>query len=220
MRPHLAVLAAALGWASSSALAQSFAVDAGIGTTGVNANGQLRVLPWMAVRGGYNWLDFEMDDETYDGVTYDAKLDWQNAGLFIDLHPFRNGFTVTGGAYIGDKLVELDATPEESVEIGGQVFTPSEVGQLNGAAEFEQAAPYVGIAWDNALFSDNALSFYARAGVMMSGSADVTLAASGGTLSDDPTFQQLLAQEEAEIEDEIDDYELFPVVGVGVSWRF
>ncbi|MEL7113778.1 MAG: hypothetical protein AAGK93_12720, partial [Pseudomonadota bacterium] len=52
------------------------------------------------------------------------------------------------------------------------------------------------------------------------GSGDVTLEAVGGTLSNDPILQAQLAQEIQDIENEIEDYELWPVVQVGLSYRF
>ena len=58
------------------------------------------------------------------------------------------------------------------------------------------------------------------AGAALFGSGDVTLESVGGTFSNDPVLQAQLAQEVQEIEDEIEDYELWPVVQVGLSYRF
>jgi hypothetical protein len=45
---------------------------------------------------------------------------------FVDLHPFRNGVMVTGGAYCLAKELTGSAAPSGLVEIGGQAFTPAE----------------------------------------------------------------------------------------------
>ena len=55
---------------------------------------------------------------------------------------------------------------------------------------------------------------------MMSGTPDITLESVGGTLSDDPDFQQALADEEENLQDEVDDFEFYPVVQLGLTYRF
>ena len=50
------------------------------------------------LRGGYDVLDWDRD-QTYKGIDYEAKIDFKSPGAFVDLHPFENGFLVSGGAY-------------------------------------------------------------------------------------------------------------------------
>ena len=58
------------------------------------------------------------------------------------------------------------------------------------------------------------------AGAMFTGSPDVQMASSGGTLSNDTNFQNQLAIEEQNLQDDIDDYEIYPVVQAGLTWSF
>jgi hypothetical protein len=46
------------------------------------------------------------------------------------------------------------------------------------------------------------------------------LKSQGGSLSDDPGFRAALAAEEGELQAEVDDYELVPVVTLGLGYRF
>jgi hypothetical protein len=55
---------------------------------------------------------------------------------------------------------------------------------------------------------------------MFTGSPQVDLTATGGTLSNDPNFQTQLAQEEQNLQDEISDYEVYPVVQAGLTFSF
>jgi hypothetical protein len=58
------------------------------------------------------------------------------------------------------------------------------------------------------------------AGVVFQGTLDMRLNSRGGSLSDDPDFQAALAAEEAELQAEVDNYDLFPVVTMGLGYRF
>jgi hypothetical protein len=48
----------------------------------------------------------------------------------------------------------------------------------------------------------------------------VNLTARGGILANDPTFQTQLTQEEQNLQDEINDYEVYPVVQAGLTFSF
>ncbi len=215
-----ATAALAIAAAPQAVFAEAKSVDAGIGTTGIGVNASAKLLPWVAVRGGYNYLQFELDEMEYDGIEYDTEIDFSTFGGFVDIHPFRNGFTLTGGVYQGNKEVMLDATPDEPVEIGNLTFTPEQVGTLIGTVALEDTAPYLGIGWDGALYSESMINFWVRAGVMFTGSPEIALDASGGILTDDPVLQAEIQREVENLEEEVDDYEYYPVINLGVAFRF
>lgn len=213
----MAALAAGSGLAAAVADAQ-VAISGSIGTTGGTAEAKVKVAPILAIRGGYNYFQYEADD-TYDDIAYQGDLDLSTAGAFLDLHPFGNAFMLTGGAYFGEKTLDLFATPTANVEIGNQTFTPAQVGTLNMKGDLEDTAPFLGLGWDSS-FDTKGLSFRFIAGAMFTGTPDVSLTASGGTLSNDSNFQAQLAQEEQNLQSDVDDYEIYPVVQLGLNWAF
>ncbi len=196
-----------------------FAVGLGVGTTGATVEGKFAPNDRVALRGNFNFLSFSVDEE-YDDIDYEGDFDATTFGGFVDVAPFKNGFILSGGAYIGDKEVGLDATPTVNVEIGDQVFTPTEVGTLTGEAKLNSFAPYAGIGYDSFISGSKDWSFNARAGVMFTGSPDVNLVSANGTLSSNPTLRQELAAEIAAIEEDADDYKYYPVLSIGVARRF
>jgi len=204
---------------SQAAMAQDsrVAVDAGIGTTGLSGNVQFALNRQFIIRGGYNYLEFDMDDQSYDDISYDTELDFNTIGGFVDVHPFANAFTVTAGVFQGDKELNFNAMPTSNVEIGDMTFTPEQVGMLSGTATMEKTAGYLGLGYDNALYGSGRWSFFLRGGVMFAGSPQIELEASGGTLSDDPNFQAELEEEEQNVQDDVDDYDMYPVVSIGIS---
>jgi hypothetical protein len=219
MKRSITLAALAIAGAATAGAAQAqIAVSGSIGTAGASAEAQLKVAPGINIRGGYNYLQYGADD-TYDGVAYEGDLDLTTLGAFVDVHPFGNSFFITGGAYFGEKTLGLFATPTQNVEIGCQTFTPAQVGTLSLAADLEDTAPFIGLGWDTT-FENPGIGFKFLAGAMFTGTPQVNLTATGGTLSNDANFQTQLAQEEQNLQDEISDYEIYPVVQVGVTLGF
>lgn len=196
-----------------------FAVGLGVGTTGGTVEGKFAPNNTVALRGNFNFLNFSVDEE-FDDIDYEGDFDATTIGGFVDVAPFQNGFILSGGAFIGDKTLDLDATPATNVEIGGQVFSPTEVGTLTGQAELNSFAPYAGIGYDSFIAGSSDWSFNARAGVMFTGSPEVDLISANGTLSNNPLLRQELEAEIAAIEEEADDYKYYPVISIGVARRF
>lgn len=180
-----AVIATALP--ATSALAQAdgrFAVGVQVGTPGAGLQSQFALSPVVVLRGGYDVLKWDRD-QTYKGIDYDAKIDFKSPGAFVDLHPFRNGFLISGGAYFGDRKVDLDATPTGNVNVGGATFTPAQVGTLTGRIDLESTAPFVGLGYDNTFTRGGRLGFRILAGAAFGDAPQVDLDARGGTLSND-----------------------------------
>ena len=217
----IAALAAAV-LSATSALAQEngrFAVGAQVGTPGAGLQAQFALSPVVVLRGGYDVLNWDRD-QTYKGIDYDAKIDFKSPGAFVDVHPFRNGFLISGGAYFGDRKIDLDATPTGNVNVGGATFTPAQVGTLTGRIDLESTAPFVGFGYDNTFTRGGRLGFRVLAGAAFGDSPQVNLDARGGTLSNDPIFRARLDQEEQEIQSEADDYKILPVVQAGLNFKF
>jgi hypothetical protein len=216
-------LAAALALilAPVPALAQSSSLAAGVnlGTPGVGAELQLQLSDSLVLRGDVDWLSYSRD-EGYSGVDYDGKLKSTTAGLFADWHPGGGAFLISAGAYFGERNLDLTATPTGNVTIGGQTFTPAQVGRIDGRAEMSSFQPFLGIGFDNTFSREGPWGFRALAGVAFSGEPDVNLTASGGTFSNDPTFQARLQQEEAEVREDVEAFRYYPVLQIGLTRRF
>lgn len=230
MRTMIAALLAA-GLVPCGTAAQGVgnaAFDLSAGTTGISGHAQVGLHERLAIRASYNWLDFAADDQEQGGIVYDGDLEFSGFGGFLDVHPMAGGFTLTGGVYVGDKSVQLDALPQETVDIGGRDFAPDEIGMLQGAARFSDTAFFAGLGWDDALYKEGRLSFNLRAGVMFAGEPDVSLGstrldeieASGALANEAVELRARLDAEERELEEDIDDYAYWPVLTVGLGYRF
>ena len=189
------------------------------GTTGVGAEVQLSLGPVFVVRGGIDTLGYDFD-QSYSDVDYSGRFDFDTVSGFVDLHPFLNGFLISGGAYVGNRTINLNGQPTAPVNIGGATFTPAEVGTLSGRIKLSKTAPFVGIGYDDSFYREGTWGFRGMVGVAWSQEPEVGLSSSGGTLSNDPIFRARLEQEAREIQEDAKDKAFFPVVQLGVTARF
>lgn len=217
---RIAVLAVlTLGAASSPAFAQDrFAIGGGVGTTGLHVEGQFQFDERFVFRGTYETLNVERDQDI-DDINYSGEIDSGVFGAFAQYHPTGSAWFVTGGALFGNRELGLNAQPTTNVTVGDTVFTPAQVGRLEGQADLGDFAPVLGVGWDNT-FQGSGLGVRVMAGVAFGQEPDVALASVGGTLSGDPTLQAELREEEARLEEDADALRYYPLLQVALTYRF
>ncbi|WP_018954627.1 membrane protein [Thioalkalivibrio sulfidiphilus] len=205
------VLALALGLSTGNAAADGFALGAKVGTTGLGLEGTLGMTETINLRGGVYGLKYGYDFEE-EGIDYQGDLQLRSAALMVDWHPGGRGFRVTAGAFANGN--ELKGRAEGNLEIGEREYDV----RLDATIDWNDFAPYLGIGYGNAVRGGR-VSFALDAGVMFTGSPDVRLSATGdGTLQD--TFEDDLRREEQSLKDELSDFKFYPVINLGVSYRF
>lgn len=195
------------------------AVGVTAGTSGVGVEAQFALGPIFVLRGAVDTLGYDVDSR-YEDVEYSGRFDFDTVGAFVDLHPLANGFFVSGGAYMGRRDIGLNATPSAPVRIGGQTFTPAQVGTLSGQIKLKDVAPFAGVGFDNTFTRASRWGFRAVAGVAWSDKPEVGLESTGGTLSGDPAFRARLAQERASIQSDVENYGFYPIVQLGLNYKF
>lgn len=219
--PKIAALTAIVSIAASGAATAGTgaATSVSAGTDGIGGDLLYKVNAFVTARGGFRYAGFDFS-KTIDGVNYDLDIGFTSGLAALDVHPAANGFLISGGAYFGDRNIGLEATPAAPVQIGNQVFTPQEVGVVNGTSDWNDAAPFVGIGFNNGVNAAKRVGFQAMLGVMYIGKPDVNLEATGGLLANDPTFLAELANEEQNLANDLDDIRFYPVASLGLTIRF
>lgn len=186
------------------------------GTLGLGVEATWRPVPYLDVRAGYNGFSYE-DTRTEAGINYDGELDlstvYATANLRVPLSPFR----VTAGVFSNGNEVILVSRDNDSFTVGGQTFQASDVGRLEARGTFDSVAPYAGIGFDFRIADTIGLSL--DAGVLFQGAVDVAMSASG-PIATDQTFIDQLEAERQELQDEIGDYEHYPVISLGFNVNF
>lgn len=196
-----------------------FSVGARVSTLGVGGELGYRHNDWLGVRGSVHYFTFSTD-ERFEDVDFDVDLDLLTLGGAVDLYPFRSGFRLTGGAFYNANEADLVANPSAGTAftIGDETFRGEDIGQVDGQIDFRDIAPYAGIGYDGRLFSSVYIRF--DGGVMFQGSPRVSASSSGVDPRIQAEFQDALDRERREIEDDVDSFEFYPVVSIGLSYVF
>ncbi|NHA15704.1 hypothetical protein [Thioalkalivibrio sp. XN279] len=194
------------------AAAENFALGAKAGTTGLGLEGTFRMSEAFNLRGGFYAFDYSTDIEE-NGIQYDGDLELSNLGLFADWHPFTGAFRVSvGGVQSGNAF---GGSADGELDVGDNTY----LAQLQADVDWDGFAPYLGIGWGNAVGSAG-WSFSFDLGVMFTGEPTVSLT---GTV-DDPLlqaeFEDDLAREEEALRGELEDAKYYPVINLGVAYRF
>ena len=218
------VALAILGAFSISAQAADVGAAVSFGTTGIGAHLSVPVAEKINARFGVNAFDYSYDGST-SNVNYDFKLKMRTLDALLDYHPYSNGFRLSAGAIYNGNKITATGKPVggATYTLNGRTYAAATVGQLNGDVDFRKVAPYLGLGWGNAAGNaKGGFAFAADLGVMFQGTPRTSLNNTGCQAAT-AICQQLATDVSAEnlrLREEAKDFKAFPVVRVGVSYRF
>lgn len=187
------------------------------GTLGVGPEIGYRPSPTLGLRASATFLGLSHDVDV-DDINYQGDLKLRSWGASADLYPFESAFRISAGLRSSRNRVDLVASPAQPVSIGGMTYTPEEIGTIAGEVRAQKVAPTftLGVARNRR----TGLAWSIDAGVMLHGEPRTERLRATGRLADNPIFQDDLARERGEIEDEVDNYKIFPIVQLAVGYTF
>lgn len=221
-------MVAAMAVAGAIPAAAQVTADVQAGTPGIGAGVAWSFVPELALRLEGSYFSGINRSEQAGGNRYQARLRLGSAGALLDWHPLGGGFRVSAGALYDANRVEGDSLPSSdgTYAIGTLRLPAAAVGTLHGKVDYPSFAPYAGFGWSAAPRAGPGFGVFADLGVAFVGRPRVTLTPEpppGSPLAT-PAGQALLAPEvsleEARVEQKIDGYRYFPVLAVGISYRF
>jgi hypothetical protein len=216
MKLKLAMVCAATVLAAPAA--QAFEIDhvgARAGTMGLGAELGAELFPFLNARLIANKFDLGFDTDL-DDVNYDGDIALESYGLQADVTIPGTLLYVSGGLYYNRNALELTARPTTNVVVGDIAYTPAQVGALVSTFEFDEVAPYAGVG---VKFGVPKVELNLEAGALFQGAPRATLK-STGALKDDPTFRGELEQERKTIEEELEEFEIYPSVNASLRFKF
>ena len=217
------IVTAALGVAmSTSVLAEESSVISGLGVganvgalSGLGIEVNYPINEYVQVRAGTSTGLGYSDDLSDTDVTYQAEVDGSFHRLALDVHPFGGTFFLSAGYALNNFAMSVSADGTASERVGGQTISSDFT--LNGELAWDDGATLT-LGWGHSPASGWGASL--ELGAIMTGAAVATLS---GTTSD-PQYQQeldnALAQEERDLQEEVKDLEILPIVQAGVTYRF
>jgi hypothetical protein len=207
-----AILAVSFFLPQASA-AQGFGVAARAGTLGLGAEAGLGLGDRLVLRGGLGLMPLEINATVSDiDLTFELPRTWYNVG--VDLY-VNDIVRVGGGFLFKPDNVTLMAVPTTSQDIGGQEFTPEQIGTLLGTLDSGGRAPYVLIGFGKhtasgiGLTLDIGAAFFEETGVVLDSEE--------GTLSNNPDFRDRLEAEARNFEADLPRYiDIWPILSLGL----
>jgi hypothetical protein len=216
-------LAAPLALAALPVAAQEMRVTGGItaGTLGVGPELGLRLSDTIGLRANATFLrgDFAEVDADSDDIRFEGPLRLRSGGAMADFYPFSSGFRLSAGVRLNGNRATIRALPTTNVTIGARTVTPAQIGKLSADYRVRDWAPALTLGYAGELRPRLVVGF--EAGLLFHGAPRIrNLRSEGGTLSGDPGLAADLDRERMLIENDIDDYRLYPVVQASLGYRF
>jgi len=220
MKPWIMrLLGMALLGAVSAQAAAAAAVTVHGSTLGLGAGITVGLTEQFNLRGQFNSFSYDFDDDASD-IEYAFDLELGSLGALLDWHPGGGSFRLSAGFYLNDNEVNGTGQPTTAtVEIGDAIFNTADVGTLTADLGFDDVVPYLGIGWGNAIGREGRLGIALDIGVLFQGEPDVTFNAVGADSAIQDLLDAEIAQEEANIQDDIDEFDLYPVITLGLNYR-
>jgi hypothetical protein len=186
----------------------------------------------IAVRGFYNHFNLDFDKEKA-GNEYEGEMKLRSFGLVGDWHPFWGAFRISGGVILNNNRLSAST---EGVDLG--IGLGEYDAELDLHMDFERFAPYLGIGWTTGR-DRGGLSFTADIGAILRSAprvsatgraegCDFSVSAGGDATVDCAGVGSVFAgelsgnleREQRELRDALDKVKVYPVISLGVSYRF
>lgn len=217
----ICLLAGALFTQPAAAVGRNgLGVGVGISTLGAGADIIGRINDNLNLRLGLHGFTYNIDG-SYDGVEYDADLELFTGMLLADWFPFTNNFRVSAGLMYNGNEVSLSSSAKHTYfTIGDHTYKAKDVGTLSGSGDFNPIAPYLGFGYGGTFGDLNNFTFSFDIGILYQGSVDISSYTATGPLATNAQFQADMETERQQLEDDLDDYQFYPVVSFGVAYKF
>lgn len=190
-----------------------------VGNTGFGVDVSKPVTKTVKARVGFTYLPSWELKENRAGLDYDVDMKFFNFSALVDWHPFDSQFRISSGILYSRSEYKFDPELKSSFNIGGHTYSIDQVGTINSNIDFRDFSPYIGIGWDTTFGQRKNFGFTFDIGLIYQGDPDVRFS-SNGLAADDPTFQADLLTESRELERDLDDYKLYPIINIGISYIY
>lgn len=206
----------------SAQAAGGFGAGIKAGTLGGSVELNASLSDYLALRGNFNYLTYSFDS-TISDINYDFESDFSSVGLLLDWHPFGGAFFLSGGAYINNNEIDAAGTIDRAMIPGSYAGYASlaDMVSVTGTVTFQSVAPYGGIGWRGDI-GESGWGLALDLGILFQGEPDVENLRINAPVdvNDFPEVRQFLNDQEREIEDDLSEFQYYPVVSLMLFYTF
>jgi hypothetical protein len=231
--PALIVLIPAVAFAQDDLPRLGVGVKAS--TLGIGIEAAAGVTSRSNVRGSFNFFDYNKAFHS-DGIAYSSRLKLRSVQIMYD-HYIVGGFHVSPGILMhnGNRGLATASVPAtQKFSLGGVTYFSNATNPVSGEAtlDFRNVAPIVLAGFGNLLpSSDRHFGVNFDAGVAFQGSPNLKLDLRGTAcatsptttcvnVETDPLVQDQVRVEENDLIEDAKAFRYYPIVSIGVSWKF
>ncbi|MDP1723373.1 MAG: hypothetical protein Q8L85_01555 [Alphaproteobacteria bacterium] len=201
----------------SQASAEPISLGVKGSTLGIGAESSYRHNSWLSLTGSVNGLKLTSNNSTKD-LFFNSKVRFLTAGASLGFHPFKSGFKLlTGLFYNGNQFELSDVRLKNNITLNNVNITPDQVGQANLKVHYQRVSPYLGLAFDAALYNNSPWSFTGELGVLFQFSPKATLTRTGAR--NFPSLKRFL-EDKVEKAASKNILKYFPVMSIGLKYVF
>ncbi|WP_028583609.1 hypothetical protein [Desulfogranum mediterraneum] len=210
----------------------NLAIGAKAGTLGGGAEVDLGLTDSIHLRGGANYLKFSFDS-TISNIDYEMEPEFKNGSILLDWYPFSAGFRLTGGLFINDNTISLTGSPRRDTLLQDYAIPPeyafaaplADSVKVHGSVEFNTLAPYLGIGWNSNQERSQGWGVSLELGVLFQGSPQVSVLTASAdapldSYTNDPVVVQALESERRAIEEDLENFQYYPVGSIMLHYTF
>jgi hypothetical protein len=187
------------------------------GTLGVGPQVAFRPNPYVGLRANAAFLSVSRDEDV-DDINYEGDLNLNSYGAMLDWFPTGGGLRISLGGRINNTDIDLVGRPTTNVTVGNTTYTPQQIGTLSGTVTTDDFAPMLTIGYGGTLAEGFTMG--AEIGVLWQGEPEIGNLQGSGLLASTAQFQADIEREEREIEDDLSDYDMWPILQFEFLYRF
>jgi hypothetical protein len=197
--------------------AQAVEVYGGIGTEGVTGGLGFSIEPHDNIRAEFSGFSISHGFNSGD-LHYDGTFKILHGGLYLDLFPAPDvvGLRVTAGMLIGDDNLSGDATGMNGTYTLNGVTVPTNGETIHASARYPTVRPYLGVGFGHNP-EKRGLSVTFDAGVAY-GKPHVNFDVPSDLVA--LAGQDNVNAEEQSLQSKADDAKFYPIVKLGLTYRF
>ncbi len=212
-------------------------VGVNIGTLGIGAEAATPIANRLNLRGGANFLGYSRNIDN-NGLNYSTNLDLRSGQASLDWFPFGGTFHLSPGVmfYNGTKVAASVQVPNSTrFTLNGMGYYSAPSDPLNGSVNiaFPKAGPQFTVGFGNMIPRKRGrhISVPFELGFVYFGTGTTVLNFNGSActspngvscqkVSSDTNFQANVTAEQATIEKDVKYAQFYPIVRIGLSYKF
>jgi len=199
----------------------SFSVIYKLGTLGLGLDFEYMFNSTYGARVNLNGFSYRISgvDLSDNEYSFEGKL--ESSGLIFDYHPWQNAFRLSSGVYRNKSEISGVVKPTSGeINIGDRTYPALQVGSIDTVIDVNDVNPYLGVGFSST--SKDGWHFIADIGALYLGTPKATLnaRAAEGFEGLQTILDNEAKIEEEDINKEIEKYKWYPVLSVGVQFKY